>query len=285
MVSILVLNCDGHDHLRKCLLSIQAFTEIPHELVIIDNGSSDGSVDFLRTADIPNLTLVENPENIGCPAGRAQGMALAQGDFVLFLDNDTIVTPGWLERLVGHCERFPRIGLIGPCTGFISGAQGLEDVRYSDTDEMIAVAQAVAVKNRNRVTRTDRLIGFCMLIRRAVIDKIGSCDARFGKYGFEDDDYTLRARLAGFEACIAQDVFIHHTGNQGVQGGTAEYRRLIEQAWQVFRDKWELGENLTFKEYLADVGESLPTDEFCAARDHIPLADRSTVDRLVTRRT
>lgn len=285
MVSILILNHNARDHLRQCLLSIQAFTPIPHELVIVDNGSSDGSVEHLREADIANMTLVENPTNIGCPAARAQGMALADGDYVLLLDNDTIVTPAWLETLVGHCERIPGIGLIGPTTNFISGKQMRQDVEYSSTREMAEAALLITEQNRNRLESATRLVGFCMLITRAVVDKIGVCDGRFGLYGYEDDDYTHRARLAGFKACVARDVFIHHTGNQGRAGEASDYPALIEEAWEAYRAKWDLPPELTHAAYANDTDRYVPTRPFDADLDYIPAPHPSSVEALVTRRT
>lgn len=283
--SILILNHNACDHLRKCLLSIQAFTEAPVDLIVVDNGSQDGSVDFLREAEVANLTLVENQTNIGCPPARAQGMALARGDYVLFLDNDTIVTPKWLERLLAHCVRDPRIGLIGPTTNYASGNQLCHDVSYGSVTELAALAQKIASENRDRRSSTDRLVGFCMLIRRAVIDKIGCCDARFGKYGFEDDDYTRRAIMAGFDACIAHDVFIHHVGNAGRVADAADYPALVDHAWQVYREKWALPPTLTHYDYATHPEKYAPGRSFAAVDHRIPLPDASVVERLVTRRT
>ena len=285
MVSILILNHNALNHLRQCLLSIEAFTPIAHELIVVDNGSSDGSVQHLRDADIADMTLVENPVNIGCPAARAQGMALAEGDYVLLLDNDTIVTPGWLDTLVGHCERIPRLGLVGPTTNYISGKQLREGVRYSSAREMAEVALRITKENRNRLERANRLVGFCMLIERAVVDKIGVCDSRFGLYGYEDDDYTNRAKLAGFEACIAHDVFIHHTGNQGSVGEAADYPGLIMQAWQAYRAKWDLPADRTQGEHALDTEWRPPARTFNVDSDYIAPPDVSTVEALVTRRT
>ena len=283
--SILILNHNACDRLRQCLLSIQVFTDVPYELIIIDNGSVDGSVDFLREADLPNLTLVENETNIGCPPARAQGMTLAHGDFVLFLDNDTILTPGWLQRLLAHCHRDPTIGLIGPTTNYASGGQMRDDIRYHSTAALATAALKVASDNPGRRAPTDRLVGFCMLISRAVIDKIGCCDARFGKYGFEDDDYTRRALIAGFGAYIAHDVFIHHTGNSGRTGDAGDYPALVEQAWQVFREKWGFSDALTHVGYANDPDRYAADRSFSAHDDYIPLPDPTSVEPLVTRRT
>lgn len=284
MTSILILNHNGGDHLRKCLLAIQGFTDVPYELIVIDNGSTDGSQGLLGAFDARDLTVVENPTNIGCPPGRAQGMALANGDYVVFLDNDTVVTPGWLRRFIGHAESDPAIGLLGPSTNFISGPQMLPDVSYEDTRELVAVAAEIAANRAGVLEPTTRLVGFCMFIRRAVIDRIGCCDATFGRYGFEDDDYSLRAALAGFDAYIARDVFIHHVGSQGSEQGGLDYLRLVREAWSVFRDKWRLPAHVTFESYVRDRSQHVIDRPFDPVTDYIPLPDPTAIEPLITRR-
>lgn len=211
-------------------------------------------------------------------------MALAEGDYVVFLDNDTVVTPGWLSRLIGHCGADRAIGLLGPSTNFISGPQMLPDVEYEDTAELIAIAEEIAVRCAGVLQPTTHLVGFCMLIRRAVIDKIGGCDPRFGRYGFEDDDYCLRAVLAGFDTYIARDVFIHHVGSQGSSDGGQDYRTLVREAWEVFRAKWELPVSVTFEAYVGDRSHYMPDRPFDPTTDYVPAPDRAALAPLITRR-
>jgi spore maturation protein CgeB len=282
--SILILNFNGIAHIENCLNSIRRYTDVPHELLLVDNASTDGSREILRTADFDNLTLVENPENLGCPPARAQGLALAKGDYCLFLDNDTIVTPGWLRRLIEHCEDNPSLGIVGPRSNYVSGAQYLPGADYKDLPGLERFAEAIAHKHRGALTPTHRLIGFCMFFRREVVERIGTCDARFGKYGFEDDDFTWRAILAGFEAAIAHDVFIHHVGSQGSKAGNLDYNRLVAEAWSAFRAKWRLPSTLSFRQYVELSHEYGLVRRFDRERDYIPLPDAATLEPLMTRR-
>ncbi len=285
MTSILILNYNGKQHLQKCLLAIPAFTKVPHEIIVIDNGSTDGSQAYLRTAGVRNLTVVENAENIGCPPARAQGMALAKGDYVVLLDNDTIVTAGWLTRLIDHCENDPKIGLLGPSTNYISGPQRVPGVKYTDTQALAGIASQMATHFEGVLQPTTRLVGFCMFIRRAVVDKIGCCDASFGKYGFEDDDYSWRAALAGFDLFIARDVFIHHTGNSGHVDAGLDYPTYVREAWSVFHAKWGLPADVKVDTYAQNMERCIPTRAFDPALDHIPLPEPSEVEALITRQT
>ncbi|MBT3267498.1 glycosyltransferase [Candidatus Poribacteria bacterium] len=281
--SIIILNHNGREHIENCLDSITSLTDTPYELIVIDNGSKDGSVEYLREIDIDCMTLIENPVNLGCPPARAQAMSLARGEYLLFLDNDTIVTAGWLRRLIEHCEDNPGIGVIGPSTNFAGGPQRLADTPYTDTDGLFAFAEELSQKERGSVTVFGRLIGFCMLIRRSVVDRVGNCDGRFGTYGFEDDDYCWRAVLAGYQVCIAKDVFVHHVGNQGSAKGAEDYVKIIPTAWLEFRDKWELPETLDMQEYFLLISKYRLMRAFDRDRDYIELPDPAAVAHLTTR--
>jgi GT2 family glycosyltransferase len=285
MTSIIILNHNGRKHVEVCLASVAALTDVPYELIVIDNGSTDGSVEYLRSVEVASMTLIENPENIGCPPARAQGMCLAGGDYVLFLDNDTHVTPGWLRRLVEHCEDNPEVGVLGPTTNYAGGPQQLPqaEVTYSDTDSLAVFATDLAKRLRGSLVSRRRIIGFCMLIRRAVVDRVGNCDGRFGKYGYEDDDYCWRALLAGYQVGIARDVFIHHVGGQGSPGGADDYDEMLPVAWAEFRDKWALPETMDPDGYWTLISTYGLHRTFDPERDYIPLPNPSSVADLITR--
>ena len=275
LVSIVILNFNRLDDLRACLDSIKRNTPERHEIIIVDNASTDGSLNYLRT--VPDITLVENPTNVGCPPARNQAMTLTKGDYVVFLDNDTIVTSGWLTTFVRHARRNPKIGLLGPRSNFVSGPQLVPQVPYRDLQGLEVFSRAFAEQNRGRITPTHRLVGFCTFIRRDVIDKIGAHDPQFGKFGFEDDDYTWRAIIAGFQAAIVHDVFVHHTGGPQVRGNP-EYNRLLLQAWEVVKRKWELPTDLVYgTPYNLQAVLSQPFDPAC---HYVPPQDRSEVEPL-----
>ena len=158
------------------------------------------------------IRLIENATNRGFPAGCNQAMRIATGDQILLLNNDTIVTPGWLGRLLSVLKAHPDVGLVGPVSNYVSGVQCVQS-HFSTLETLEAFAHQWARDNAGQVHRTERLVGFCLLIKRAVIDRIGLLDEQFGLGNFEDDDYVRRAREAGFEAVIAREAFIHHFGS------------------------------------------------------------------------
>jgi len=277
LVSIIILNFNGAAHIQKCIESIKAHTDEPYELIVVDNASTDNSLAYLRT--LKEISLVENPENLGCPPARTQAMALARGEYVLLLDNDTIVTPGWLTTFCGHARRNPAIGLFGPCSNHVSGPQKVDEVPYEDVQGLEAFARTFSDRNRGRLTIVPRLVGFCMFIRRAVIDRIGAPDPRFGKFGFEDDDYTWRAIIAGFQAAIAQNIFIHHSGGPQMQGDT-QYNQYIRDAWDIFKAKWDLPTDLEYGTPF-DVADYL-AQPFDMDKHFIPVPDKSSIEKLIT---
>ncbi len=279
LTSIVILNYNGQQHLRECLHSIERFTTTPYEVIVFDNASTDGSLPYLRTVD--NITLVESPVNLGCPVGRSQAMSLARGDFVVLLDNDAMVTPDWLVRMLTHMKGDPQIGILGPRSNYVSGSQLVNSASYKNSYEMIQFAKywSWAVdREQQQLVAVHRLVGFCMVIRRELIDKIGGCDPQFGKFGFEDDDFTLRALIAGYKAMIANDVFVHHTGGPQTKGDP-EYNRELANAWGIFKRKWELSRELAPGEsYNA---KALCSQPFDSQRHFVPIPDPATVRPLI----
>ncbi|MBI2479616.1 MAG: glycosyltransferase, partial [Planctomycetia bacterium] len=280
LTSIVILNYNGRQHLPDCLQSIAKYTDSPYEVILFDNASTDGSREYLRK--VPNITLVESPVNLGCPPGRAQALSLAQGDFVVLLDNDTMVTPGWLRRFLDHLHAHPDIGMLGPRSNYVSGSQLAPTAKYSSHFELNQFAKLWSW-NAERIqplVPTHRLVGFCMCVRREVIDKIGGFDARFGKFGFEDDDFTLRALVAGYRAMIANDVFIHHTGGPQTRGDTA-YNIQLAEAWMTFKQKWGIPLTLACGEPY-DL-KSIVSQTFDPAKHYVPIPDATEVSPLIYR--
>ena len=280
LLSILILNYNGFKHLQPCLDSIKRNTPESHEIIIIDNYSTDGSRDYLRSRQ--DITLVENTKNLGCPPARAQLLSLARGKFVIFLDNDTIVTKDWARKFLNYAESDPKIGMIGPRSNYVSGAQLIPNIKYTNVDEMERFAEEWAASNKGSLMPTIRLVGFCMFITRELINKIGNIDATFGRFGFEDDDYTWRANIAGFKTIIANDVFIHHTG--GPQGqGDSLYNQLLFDAWEVVKRKWKLPKDIKYGQQF-DLKAVLGRP-FDNKQHYIPLMEPCAIENLVYKKS
>ena len=220
---------------RECLDSIRRFTDEPVELIVVDNASPDGTADYVRS--LSGVRLIANATNRGFPAAANQGIAAATGRQVLLLNNDTIATTGWLSRLLRALHAEPSIGLAGPCSNCASGPQEVE-VGYDDLACLDGFAWEWGRANDGRIEDVDRLVGFCLLIRREVIDAIGLLDEQFGVGCFEDDDYTRRALAAGWRAVIARDAFVHHHGGRTFVGVGADFAAILRENAAKYRAKW-----------------------------------------------
>jgi GT2 family glycosyltransferase len=236
--SIVILTHNELDYTRRCLESIAAHTAEPYELVLVDNGSTDGTVAYLR--EQPGATVIENGANLGFGAGCNQGIAAARGDRILLLNNDTIATPGWLDAMHAALDAEPGRGIVGPRSNHVAGRQLVEDVPYDvwTLDGLGEFAEAWTGQHAGEGRQLARLIGFCLLVRREVFERIGGFDLRFGIGNFEDDDLCLRAGVAGFTCWMCDDAYVHHFGSRTFEGQSVPYAHRLEEAWDLFVAKW-----------------------------------------------
>jgi GT2 family glycosyltransferase len=247
LTSIVILTCDQLDYTRQCLNSIFARTDSPFELIIVDNGSRDGTVDYLSSLSRSDsaclrIKLIENKENQGFAKGCNQGLAEARGDYLLLLNNDVVVTTGWLSRLVGALQNNNRLGFVGPMSNYVSGPQWVSKPSYNvrTLEGLEQFAALTASRHCGQVIRCSRIVGFCLLIKKAVIDTIGGLDSRYGLGNFEDDDFCLRALLAGFQGGIVKDCFVHHFGGRTFFGNNLHYEEQLKKNWSLFKEKWKI---------------------------------------------
>lgn len=226
---------------RLCVESLLAHTPEPVELIFVDNGSTDETSAYLDSLarDLPGVRVLRNPVNRGFAAACNRGIAAATGDFILLLNNDTVVTRWWLSRLLAAATIDEKIGLVGPRSNCVAGPQVVENTPYGeDLAAMQRFAAGYALRNAGEGHETDFAIGFCLLIKRAVIDRIGGFDTRYGLGNFEDTDFCLRARVAGFRVWICNDVFIHHFGSRTFHGAGIDFKKLMKENEARFRAKW-----------------------------------------------
>jgi GT2 family glycosyltransferase len=183
--------------------------------------------------------LIKNSANVGFPSAANQGINNSLGDYVLLLNNDTVVTENWLERMLEIAESEDKIGIVGPISNEVSGLQIDKTASYKDMHEMHSYAKKIAQKNAGVTLNFPRVAFLCTLIKKEVVEKIGGLDERFTPGNYEDDDFCLRAQLAGFKTVIAKDVFIHHYGSKSFKAdGENKYAERLEINKQKFIGKW-----------------------------------------------
>ena len=239
--SIVVVTHDNLDLNRLCLESLAARTEWPgYEVIVVDNGSSDGTPEMLArfAAAHPRFRVRALPENRGFPAAVNLALAEATGDPVVLLNNDTVVTRGWLTGLRRHLAADPSLGLVGPVTNAIAN-EARVDAGYADLRGLPAWSAAWSRAHDGETTDIPMLAFFCVAIRRRTLEEVGSLDERFGLGLFEDGDYNRRVRAAGWKARCARDVFVHHWQNASFRRlGKDAYFALYEENRRKFEEKW-----------------------------------------------
>jgi len=241
LVSIVILTFNQLPYTIECVESIQRHTPEQYELIFIDNGSTDGTVQWLNTLrDKPAscCTIIANDSNRGFAAGCNQGLAAARGDYLLLLNNDVVVTKGWLAGLLSCFRLRPDTGLVGPLTNHISGIQRMPGSPSGPQDGLDLFADKLRIQYGGRRIYQRRIVGFCMLFSRALLNRVGYLDESFGSGNFEDDDYCLRTELEGYRNVIAGDVFIHHYGSVSFRGNSINFALSMTGNRSVFNKKW-----------------------------------------------
>lgn len=191
-VSILILNWNGRELTQKCLESIKENTDYPdYEVVVVDQGSEDGSVEMIER-EFPEVRLIKNRENVGFAAGNNQGMEAAAGDYFFMLNNDTLVTKGWLTDAVEMIESSTDVASVGSTLVSTEG-----DLQAGGSDAEV-----------------DTICGAAMMMKREVVEKIGKLDAEnFSPIYGEETDWNYRARNAGYRVLQSGKSRVTHLGS------------------------------------------------------------------------
>ncbi|RAP77402.1 glycosyltransferase family 2 protein [Paenibacillus montanisoli] len=197
MTSIIIPNCNGLSLLQDAIAAIRLHTdrhETPYELIVVDNGSLDGTCRWCIREGITCLSLAENK---GFQFACNRGLRAAAGDYLLLLNNDVTVSAGWLPALLHTLNSREDVGMVGPVSNFASGRQQVP----SPFSEMEARSESML-----------RVVGFCLLIKRSLYNRIGELDERFSP-----SHYCLRARMHGFHLLMCHDVLVHHQGGADIK--------------------------------------------------------------------
>lgn len=250
LTSIVILTRNELEYTQKCVESILKHTPEPIELIFVDNGSHDDTLEYLHSLQLDNAVIIDNHDNLGFGAGCNVGMSVARGDFVLLLNNDTVVTDGWLASMLQAMDHDSEIGIVGPRSNNVAGIQKRTDIAYDvwTLEGLSAYAQqhthlpaAQGSEDAHAIgQQVPRLIGFCMLIRREVLDDIGGFDLRFGLGNFEDDDLCMRAGVAGWRCWMSNNSFVHHFGSRTFVAEKITYSDTMAENWKRFSQKWNV---------------------------------------------
>jgi polysaccharide pyruvyl transferase CsaB len=242
LVSILIVTYNSEEFIEPCLESIARNGSWPnYEVIIVDNKSTDKTPEILErhAKTDTHIRLECHPKNLGFAGGNNLAAQRAKGDYLVFLNPDTIVTPGWLGRMVRHCEVDAKAGAVAAVTNF-SGNETKINFDYGNVLEMEKFALRIAAEKAGQASEILVAPLYCVLTPRPVWEKAGGeLDAGFQIGMFEDDDFSLRIQKAGYRVIAADDCFIHHFGNGSFSKiSSEESLRIFEQNKKRFESKW-----------------------------------------------
>jgi len=260
LTTIVIVTYNRLEQTRQCVDSIVACTPEPHQLLFVDNASSDGSADYFREMFGPEA-VIANESNQGFLRAANQGIKAAHGRYVLLLNNDTTVTPGWLSALQRAAEP-PDVGIV---SGKIVGPDGRVQlagayIAFDGSARMIGEGLSPDDPSLSLQREVCYVGGHCMLIKRQVIDTVGLLDESYGFGYHEDTDYCYRARQAGFKVVYTPDCLIHH---QLFGTPLPERQSIIRENQRRFLERWS--DQLFVRRFIG------PRIEFRADRGELPV--------------
>ena len=242
IVDIIVPVYNAPSDLARCVESILAYTTSPYMLTLIDDASPDPGVrryfEELAARRLPQLVLVVNERNLGFTGTANLGLARSCNDVVL-LNSDTIVTRGWLDALRRCAASSPHIGTITPFSNnaeICSFPRFCQDNVWREGDDPEVVRDAIAAAAVPTYPELPTGVGFCLFIRRALIEGIGAFDERaFGRGYGEENDFCLRAFRAGWRNVLCDDAFVLHLGARSF---SADKAALVARNTAVLRERF-----------------------------------------------
>jgi GT2 family glycosyltransferase len=253
-LAIVIVNYNAREHLENCLRSlVSAAPAIPHEIVVVDNASTDDSVPALR-ARWPQVTLIEHPVNSGFAAANNTGIRATRGDLVLILNNDTLVPGGAIDALIARLDAHPDATVAGPR---LIDAQGRPELSFGPMispfgelrqkvtttlyERHVPAVERWVARATGREQYVDWVSGACLLVRRTAAEAAGLLDERYFLYT-EDVDFCAAIRARGDRVLFTPAAAIVHLRGRSratVPGAAnAAYRRSHLAFYEKHHPRW-----------------------------------------------
>jgi len=211
LVSIVIVNWNGLDDTKLCLEHTKKQTYKNIEIIVVDNGSNDGSLSYLRK--YPGIKLVENSKNLGFTGGHIAGYEASNGNYILLLNNDAIMDNDYVKNAIGTMQSDERIGALGGRAYLWDEHNELFDTTnefYSYQNINLTTAEGIFAKSDKGVLQeVNNVSGSCVMVRRGTIDEIGYLHNPFFAY-YEESDLFARMKRAGFKVIYSPKLAIWH---------------------------------------------------------------------------
>ncbi len=240
LISVVVLAYNQFEQTTgPCLQSLSPwFEDHDIEFIVYDNASPDGSGELTAQwcKPHPALRFVQSPTNLGYAGGMNAAAQLARGEWLFLVNNDTQFPEHTLDALKQVLKSAPpHMAMIGPVTNSAGNGQRLYDPGKSK-DEWLDLGAWIHQNPNHLLLPTYKCDFFCIAIRRHVWQQLNGLDSLFGMGYFEDFDFSLRVREAGFEQSITEDVFIYHQGSASFKVSN-QYRDLMKKNKTIIQQK------------------------------------------------
>ncbi|MBE9185078.1 tetratricopeptide repeat protein [Microcoleus sp. LEGE 07076] len=246
-VDIVLCVHNAFEDVKECLNSIRRHTKVDYRLLIVDDGSQPETRDFLKSwvQEVSVATLFRNEMARGYTKAANIGLRASKGDYIILLNSDTIVTPGWIEKLIECATSRKNIGIVGPLSNCASW-QSIPEIFDKNGGWMINnIPEGCSLENLSDIVANvsekafpcvNFVNGFCYMIKRAVIDAIGWLDEESFPHGYgEENDFSIRARKAGFKLAIADHAYVYHSKSKSF--GHERRQELCRQGSAAFKSK------------------------------------------------
>ena len=239
LVSIFVLCYNRIDKTKQCVNSIIKYTDkIRYHLYLVDNGSTDGTVEFFETVPYKYKSILKISDNKCCAFALNTAMKLCSSKYIVTVTNDVVVTTNWLTNLIVCIESDERIGYVVPMSSNVSNLQEL-GLKFSSIEEMQIKALKYNKSDPSKWQERLRLINIVAVFRKEVVDLAGVFDLGF-LHDFGEDDLSIRIRRAGYKLVLAGDTFIHHNHDfRNLEDkDPIEFQNSLEAGRKAYKDKY-----------------------------------------------
>ena len=225
MCSVIVLNHNGKKHLKLCLDSLKKQTYLKYEVIVVDNASRDGSVNFIKR-NHSWVRLIKSKTNLGYAGGNNLGIENARGEYIVILNNDTVVDKDWLKELVRVAKGSKKIGIVGGKVYYFDYPNKIQSIggRLHEWNSFILLGSRIGKNQEDRgqyekVGEMDYALGCAFLVKKDVLNRIGLFDEKYFIYN-EEIELAYRAKKAGYKIVYAPNAKIWHHGSVVVKRET-----------------------------------------------------------------
>ncbi len=251
-LSVIIVNYNVKYFLEQCLCSVEsAITSLHAEVIVVDNHSADGSIAYLQER-FPFVQFIANKENVGFGKANNQGLAIAKGDYVLFLNPDTIVPEDCFTKCISFFEKNNDCGALGirmldGCGNFLPESKRSFPTPITSFFKLVGLAKlfpkstvfnkyALGYLDENKNHEVDVLAGAFMMVRKEMIDATKGFDEVFFMYG-EDVDLSYRIQQTGYKNYYFAESAIIHFKGESTKRGSLNYVKMFYQAMSIFVTK------------------------------------------------